>query len=100
MFGGNIYLLGGQHYIHDNESSVSTATTAFGLRVRKKTASRKKRTAGKSNRSQKGVTNSILEEDEEKKTDGEGDISASNSKADDAHADALLKLNTANMTDK
>lgn len=60
--------------------------------------------AGKSNRT-KGVTNSILEEEEDKKTEygGDGYSSANNSKADDrqpSRDDAVVKLNFANMTDK
>lgn len=78
LYGGDIYLLGGHHYIRDNDSSASTATTAFGLNeislqntLKKKSASRKKRTLGKANRVLKGITNSILEEDEDKKTEYE-----------------------------
>jgi ribosomal protein S19E (S16A) len=80
LYGGDIYLLGGHHYIRDNDSSASTATTAFGLNelsakatLKKKSVSRKRRTTGKGNRVLKGITNSILEEDEDKKTDyGDG----------------------------
>ena len=88
LYGGDIYLLGGHHYIRDNDSSASTATTAFGINelsskgaLKKKSASRKRRTTGKANRVLKGITNSILEEDEDKKTDyGDGYSSMSNLK--------------------
>ena len=79
---------GGHHYIRDNDSSASTATTAFGLNelsakaiLKKKSASRKRRNTGKGNRVLKGITNSILEEDEDKKTDyGDGYSSMTNLK--------------------
>lgn len=88
LYGGDIYLLGGHHYIRDNDSSASTATTAFGINelsskgaLKKKSASRKRRTTGKANRVLKGITNSILEEDEDKKTDyGDGYSSLTNLK--------------------
>jgi hypothetical protein len=88
LYGGDIYLLGGHHYIRDNDSSASTATTAFGINelsskgaLKKKSASRKRRTTGKANRVLKGITNSILEEDEDKKTDyGDGYSSVTNLK--------------------
>ena len=84
--------MGGHHYIRDNDSSASTATTAFGLNeissknaLKKKSASRKKRAGGKANRVLKGITNSILEEDEDKKTDyGDGYNSMTNLKPDQA----------------
>ena len=115
VYGGDIYLLGGQHYIKDNESSASTATTAFGLSqqkgsLKKRTGSRKKWRAGaKSRGAMKGITNSILEEDEDKKTEygGEGYNSVSNFKPETDHQkqtrtqeDAILTLNLANMTEK
>jgi hypothetical protein len=115
VYGGDIYLLGGQHYIKDNESSASTATTAFGLSqqkgsLKKRTGSRKKWRAGaKSRGAMKGITNSILEEDEDKKTEygGEGYNSVSNFKPETdpqkqtrTQEDAILTLNLANMTEK
>lgn len=115
VYGGDIYLLGGQHYFKDNESSASTATTAFGLQqqkgtLKKRKGSRKKWRAGaKSRGAMKGITNSILEEDEDKKTEygGEGYNSVSNFKAETdlqkqnrTQEDAIRTLNLSNMTEK
>ena len=99
LYGGDIYLLGGHHYIRDNDSSASTATTAFGLNelsakatLKKKSASRKRRTTGKGNRVLKGITNSILEEDEDKKTDyGDGYSSMTNLKKDQSDLTPINK---------
>ena len=53
--------------------------------MKKKSASRKKRAAGKASRVLKGITNSILEEDEDKKTDfGDGYNSMTNLKQEHA----------------
>ena len=120
LLGGDIYLLGGQHYIRsDGDSSASTATTAFGLSdlsskigQKKKSQSRKKRLGhNKASRLIKGITNSILEEDEDKKTEygGDGYSSINNLKEEQQEEkqttkviqeEALKPINFANMSKK
>jgi len=93
LYGGDIYLLGGSHYLkngadNNGDSSASTATTAFGgsnlefprnsiakgIGSSKRRRNTKKRRTNQSNKSRlMKATNSILEEDEDKKTDYGGD---------------------------